>query len=73
MCKLNVLFLSLHSFSQEEGFAPGGGSLHSMMTPHGPDEDCFEKASQVELRPQRVADGTMVSLFTLMHSTFSPK
>ncbi|CAH3020102.1 unnamed protein product [Porites evermanni] len=28
---------------QEEGFAPGGGSLHSMMTSHGPDKDCFEK------------------------------
>ena len=73
MSKLYVLFLSLHSVSQEEGFAPGGGSLHSMMTPHGPDEYCFEKASQVDLKPQRVADGTMVRLVTLMHSKFSPK
>ena len=37
-----------------------GGSLHRMMTPHGPDKDCFEKASNAELSPQRVADGTMV-------------
>ena len=46
---------------QEEGFAPGGASLHSMMTPHGPDKQCFEKASNVEkLIPERVADGSMV-------------
>lgn len=49
--------------AKEEGFAPGGGSLHSMMTPHGPDKDCFEKASNAELRPQRVADGTMAFMF----------
>lgn len=61
------------SVSQEEGFAAGGGSLHSMMTPHGPDEDCFQKASQVDLKPQRVADGTMVRLFTLTPNKFLPK
>ena len=33
-----------------------------MMTPHGPDAKCFEKASNVELKPERVADGTQVSL-----------
>ncbi|KAK2570765.1 Homogentisate 1 [Acropora cervicornis] len=49
--------------AKEEGFASGGGSLHSMMTPHGPDEDCFQKASQVDLKPQRVADGTMAFMF----------
>lgn len=43
------------------GFRPGGASLHSMMTPHGPDAVCFEKASTEALKPQRVADGTMVS------------
>ncbi len=25
------------------GFVPGGGSLHSIMTPHGPDRACFDK------------------------------
>jgi homogentisate 1,2-dioxygenase len=54
------LILSL-IVSQEEGFMPGGASLHSMMTPHGPDKDCFEKASNAKLEPERVADGTMVS------------
>lgn len=47
--------------TQGEGFQPGGASLHSMMTPHGPDGDCFEKASDAPLKPQRVAEGTMVS------------
>lgn len=56
---LYVVFLS-----QEEGFQPGGATLHSMMTPHGPDADCFEKASNGELKPQRVADGTMVSVWS---------
>ncbi|OWK63906.1 Homogentisate 1,2-dioxygenase [Lonchura striata] len=49
-----------HYEAKEEGFQPGGGSLHSMMTPHGPDADCFEKASKAKLEPERVADGTMV-------------
>lgn len=46
--------------AKEEGFQPGGGSLHSMMTPHGPDAECFEKASKARLAPERVAEGTMV-------------
>lgn len=49
--------------AKEEGFVPGGATLHSMMTPHGPDADCFEKASAAELAPQRVADGTMSFMF----------
>ncbi|GAA0456345.1 homogentisate 1,2-dioxygenase [Streptomyces sp. NPDC046215] len=39
------------------GFVPGGGSLHNMMSAHGPDRDTFEKASAAELRPQKVDDG----------------
>ncbi|KAK3097778.1 hypothetical protein FSP39_013103 [Pinctada imbricata] len=49
--------------AKEEGFRPGGCTLHSMMTPHGPDADCFEKASNAELKPQRVADNTMAFMF----------
>ncbi|KAG2457229.1 DPOLA polymerase, partial [Polypterus senegalus] len=48
-----------HYEAKEQGFQPGGGSLHSIMTPHGPDADCFEKASTADLQPERVADGTM--------------
>lgn len=50
-----------HYEAKEEGFQPGGGSLHSMMTPHGPDAVCFEKASKAKLVPERVAEETMVS------------
>lgn len=50
-----------HYEAKEGGFLPGGGSLHSAMTPHGPDANCFEKASKANLVPERIADGTMVS------------
>lgn len=50
------------SYEAKEGaFQPGGGTLHNMMIPHGPDANCFERASKDELKPGRVADGTMVS------------
>jgi len=49
--------------AKEEGFAPGGATLHSMMTPHGPDAECFKMASNADLKPQRVADGTMAFMF----------
>ncbi|QDP00469.1 homogentisate 1,2-dioxygenase [Thalassotalea sp. PS06] len=39
--------------AKEHGFVPGGASLHNCMSPHGPEADVFEKASTVELKPQR--------------------
>lgn len=41
-------------------FRPGGASLHNMMTAHGPDRNCYERASTEQLNPVRVADNTMV-------------
>src|SRR5262249_16798281 len=38
--------------AKEEGFVPGGASLHNCMSSHGPDADTFEKASNTELKPQ---------------------
>ena len=32
-----------------------------MMTPHGPDAQCFDTASNAQLKPVRVADGTQVN------------
>lgn len=49
-----------HYEAKEEGFQPGGATLHSIMTPHGPDAECFEKNSTAKLKPERVAEGTMV-------------
>lgn len=49
--------------AKEDGFQAGGASLHSMMTPHGPDARCFETASTSELLPERIADGTQAFMF----------
>lgn len=49
--------------AKEEGFAPGGATLHSMMTPHGPDGNCFEDWTNKELRAMRVAEGTQAFMF----------
>ncbi|HMQ57954.1 MAG TPA: homogentisate 1,2-dioxygenase [Rhizobiaceae bacterium] len=48
--------------AKEEGFTPGGMSLHNMMLPHGPDLMGFEKASNVELKPVKLED-TMAFMF----------
>lgn len=44
------------------GFAPGGGSLHSCMSSHGPDKPSYERAITAELAPHKI-DGTMAFMF----------
>lgn len=48
--------------AKEEGFVPGGASLHNMMLPHGPDAFGFEKASQADLKPVKLEE-TMAFMF----------
>ena len=48
--------------AKEEGFLPGGASLHNMMSAHGPDADAFEKASAADLKPAKL-DDTMAFMF----------
>ena len=48
--------------AKEEGFVPGGMSLHNMMLAHGPDAMGFEKASRVDLKPVKL-DNTMAFMF----------
>ncbi|WP_367715749.1 homogentisate 1,2-dioxygenase [Nitratireductor sp. GISD-1A_MAKvit] len=48
--------------AKEEGFLPGGASLHNMMLPHGPDAFGFEKASHGELKPVKLEE-TMAFMF----------
>ncbi len=48
--------------AKEKGFEPGGMSLHNCMTPHGPEADVFEAASNAELEPQRY-ENTMAFMF----------
>ena len=42
--------------AKAEGFAPGGISLHNMMSSHGPDVASWQGASVAELKPHKIAD-----------------
>jgi homogentisate 1,2-dioxygenase len=44
--------------AKAEGFAPGGLSLHNLMSGHGPDVASWKGASDAELKPHRI-EGTM--------------
>ncbi|MBV9075936.1 MAG: homogentisate 1,2-dioxygenase [Methylobacteriaceae bacterium] len=48
--------------AKPEGFVPGGVSLHNCMLPHGPDEQAFEHASNVDLKPVKLT-GTLAFMF----------
>ena len=48
--------------AKEHGFVPGGASLHNCMSPHGPEAEVFEKASNAELAPQRY-ENTLAFMF----------
>jgi len=48
--------------AKQEGFVPGGGSLHNRMSGHGPDQATFEKASTAELSPKKMED-TLAFMF----------
>ncbi|WP_370326447.1 homogentisate 1,2-dioxygenase [Euzebya sp.] len=42
--------------AKEEGFSPGGMSLHNQLFPHGPDHDAWLKATSSDLEPQKLSD-----------------
>lgn len=44
--------------AKAEGFAPGGLSLHNLMSGHGPDVESWRKASEADLTPVKI-EGTM--------------
>ena len=48
--------------AKEEGFVPGGASLHNAMSSHGPDVSTFDKASEAELKPFKI-ENTMAFMF----------
>tara|TARA_E500000331_G_scaffold108608_2_gene105502 strand:+ start:120 stop:1439 length:1320 start_codon:yes stop_codon:yes gene_type:complete len=48
--------------AKPEGFVPGGASLHNMMSPHGPDDGAYEKATGSELKPEFLG-ATMAFMF----------
>ncbi len=45
-----------------DGFAPGGISLHALMSAHGPDAPTTERAMAAELAPHKL-DGTLAFMF----------
>ncbi|KAI8870220.1 GD23768 [Ramicandelaber brevisporus] len=49
--------------AKKGAFLPGGASLHSCMTPHGPDAKTVEFATTRELGPNRIADKTQAFMF----------
>jgi homogentisate 1,2-dioxygenase len=48
--------------AKPEGFVPGGASLHNMMSPHGPDDGAYQKATNAELKPEFLG-ATMAFMF----------
>jgi homogentisate 1,2-dioxygenase len=48
--------------AKEDGFAPGGASLHNGMSAHGPDRPSYDKAVTAKLGPHRI-EGTMAFMF----------
>ena len=48
--------------AKAEGFLPGGASLHSCMSAHGPDGETCTKAIAVELKPSKI-ENTMAFMF----------
>ncbi|MDG4862934.1 homogentisate 1,2-dioxygenase [Streptomyces sp. T-3] len=59
--------------AKAEGFVPGGGSLHNMMSAHGPDRETFERASAAELKPQKIDDGLAFMFETRWPLTLAPQ
>jgi homogentisate 1,2-dioxygenase len=47
---------------KEEGFVPGGMSLHNRMSPHGPDAATFDAATNAKLAPQKM-ENTLAFMF----------
>lgn len=52
--------------AKEDGFVPGGSSLHNCMSAHGPDADAFTKASTAELKPIKYKN-TLAFMFESYH------
>lgn len=54
-------------YDAKEGFLPGGSSLHSCMSPHGPDLATFQKATSETLGPVKF-DGGLAFMFETCYS-----
>jgi len=61
-CMSEFMGLIYGAYDAKKGFEPGGASLHSMMTPHGPDAKVFGEASKADLHPVKL-EGTQAFMF----------
>lgn len=59
--------------AKEQGFVPGGSSLHPCMTAHGPDAVTFNKASNAELNPIYFNEGLAFMFETTYNLKVSKK
>lgn len=59
-------------YDAKVGFVPGGASLHSAMTPHGPDADTFLKASTATLVPEYFSAGLAFMFETCLTLKLTP-
>lgn len=48
--------------AKQEGFMPGGASLHNAFTAHGPDYQTFQDATKAQLKPQKI-ENTLAFMF----------
>jgi homogentisate 1,2-dioxygenase len=52
--------------AKASGFSPGGASLHSCMSAHGPDDSTVQLATDTELRPHKI-EQTLAFMFETRH------
>jgi len=63
MSEFMGLIRGVYDGKESGGFVPGGASLHSCMTPHGPDAETTKKASNAALGPVKLPDTTLAFMF----------
>ena len=62
-CMSEFMGIIKGSYEAKAASLPGSATLHSMMTPHGPDVTCFEKATAQEQRPEFIGKGSIAFMF----------
>ena len=61
-CMTEFMGMIYGTYDAKEGFMPGGASLHSCMSAHGPDAATFRKATAADLAPVKF-DGGLAFMF----------
>nr|XP_018666819.1 homogentisate 1,2-dioxygenase-like [Ciona intestinalis]XP_026689574.1 homogentisate 1,2-dioxygenase-like [Ciona intestinalis]XP_026689575.1 homogentisate 1,2-dioxygenase-like [Ciona intestinalis] len=62
-CMSEFMGIIKGSYEAKSGSLPGSATLHSVMTPHGPDAVVFEKASNAELKAEFIGKGAQAFMF----------